>query len=375
MKKNILFVVAMLFYTIAFAQRYQISAHVTGFKNGTKFYLNNTELDTNIDSAIISNDKFVMKGYLPKTPQNLWVTASMPNKFYFFTLLIGNEHITVNGDATAFPYDLAIKGSKTQNEHDELINLIKGSFKQRNQLVENYQSLSGNPDSIKKKSKAIWANIKVLDNERDAATKQFVKTHLNTYEGLYNLFYLKDKLSKDSIQLLYNQINPTFKQTEFAVRVATYLKVGKILEEGDKATDFTAFDVNNKNHSLSDIKGKYVLLDFSSTYCGPCIESLDELQKVSDKFKNNLSVITVSGDAGRATWLTGYKRDKPTWLSLWDGQGYHSEISIKYGVSGYPSFVLIDPNGKILSMWSGYGKPTKGPGNIEMKLDKLLAVK
>ncbi len=373
MKKCLLFCIAITLSLNLFAQNYQIDAHLTGFKNGTKFYLNDTQTSTNIDSAIIKNNTFGMKGRLDNTPQNLWVTAAVGNEFYFFTLLIGNDHITVNGDVKDFPYDLSIKGSKIQDVHNQYINIIKESFKERNRLVEHIRGLKG--DSAAIKSQAIWAIISKLDQKRNQESDQFVKTHLNSYEGLFNLFYMKDRLPRDSMQLLYNRINPTFKKTAFAKQVATYLKVGNILEQGDQATNFKAFDAEGEEHSLFDYKGKYVLLDFSSTYCGPCIESLDELHRVADKFKDKLSVITISGDAGKALWLTGYKRDKPSWLSLWDGKGYYSEIGIKYGVSGYPTFVLINADGKIESIWSGYGKPAGGPGAIESKIDKLLAKK
>lgn len=375
MKRCVLIFIAIILSTNIFAQQYQINAHVTGFKNGTKIYLNDTELDVNIDSAIIKDDRFVMTGHFD-SPKCLWLTANQDKNFYYSTLLLGNDHLIITGDIKDFPHDLSFKGSKIMDGHKELMDLIKDNFKHRNKLVEEYQLvLRGNPDSVSKKSREIWATINRLDKVREEVTKQYVISHLNTYEGVVSLFNLKDKISRDSMQLLYNKINPRFKKTEFAQRVATYLKVGKILEEGDMATDFTAVDVNNKKHSLSDHKGRYVLLDFSSTYCGPCIESLDELKRVADKFKNELSVITIAGDAGKATWLLGYNRDRPTWLSLWDGKGAHSEISIKYGVYGLPTFVLIDPEGKIVSKWTGYGKPDKGPGAIETKIAKLLAKK
>jgi thiol-disulfide isomerase/thioredoxin len=371
MKKNFLLLLVIVFTKAAFAQQYVIKAEVTGFKNGTKFYLNDVDADTNIDSAVIQNNVFILKGKLYNPPQSLWVTATVGEKFYYFTLLIGNESIEVKGDAQDFPFDLSIKGSKIQDTHNELISLTREGYKRRNKLLEEYFLLKG--DSAKIKGKAIWKVIGVIDSTDEAIRRGFVKTHLNTYEGLDGLFYLKDKLPKDSIQNMYDLLRPEFKQTRFGKRIATYLKVGKILEGGDLATDFQAYDSNSKAHHLSEIKGKYILLDFSTTYCGPCIESIEDLKKVSGKYAEQLSIITFSADGGKATWLKGINRDKPTWLSLWDGKGYYGETIIKYGVSGYPTFILIDPNGRIMSKWSGYGKEDDGRGSLETKLDKLMA--
>lgn len=372
-KRILLFFMGILFTSTVYAQSYSIYANLTGFKSGTKFYLEDVEQDIKIDSAILQNNIFTIKGKLAYPPQNLWLSTVVNNKLYYCTLLIGNESIIVKGDARDFPFDLSIKGSKIQDAHNELMNLTKEGYKRRNKLVAEYSALTG--DSVKIKTKAIWKTIAGIDSAADAIRKTFVNSHLNTYEGLDALFYLKDKLPKDSLELMYNSIPDNLKQTRFGKRIFTLLKAGKILSRGDSATDFKAFDDKGNLHRLSDIKDKYILLDFSTTYCGPCIESAADLKKVSKKYADILSIITFSGDASKATWLKSIERDQPEWLSLWDGQGYYGETIIKYGITGYPTFVLITPQRIIMSKWSGYDKDDNGKGSLENKLDKLLAKK
>lgn len=355
-------------------QQCVIKANVTGFKNGTKFYLYDTESESNIDSAIIQSNSFTLSSHLSNPPQNLWVMATVDQKLYYFTLLIGNENIEVAGDAANFPFDLSIKGSKIQDIHNEYTQLIKEDYKRRDQLMRQIIMLRQD-SSNKAKVNELRKTVGEIDNHTDSVGKKFVKEHLNTYEGLNNLFYQKDDLPTDSLRKLYSQIDPRFKQTRFGKRIKTYLEVGKALKEGDTAADFEAFDSQNKKHRLSDIKEKYVLLDFSTTSCGPCIESVEDLKKVSAKYAANLSIVTFSGDSGKAAWLTGVNRDKPTWLSVWDGKGNYGNTIMKYGVTGYPTFVLINPKGKIVSMWVGYGKEDDGRGSVETKLDALMAQK
>src|SRR5258708_17072566 len=122
-----------LFFTvctmeIAAAQQYTIKAHITGFPNGTKFYLEDVEVDSNIDSAIIKNDEFDLKGGLIQTPQSLWLCSQFGQKFYYTTLMMGNDAIRINADIKDMPFDLTITGSKTQDAHNMLNSLTKASY-------------------------------------------------------------------------------------------------------------------------------------------------------------------------------------------------------------------------------------------------------
>lgn len=355
---------------LAFAQQYTIEAHITGFNNGAKFYLKDVDVDSDIDSVVIRNNQFVMRGSLADAPKSLWLYTKTSTNFYYTTLMIGNETITINGDIKDFPFDLSISGSKTQDEHTLLLNQEKAGYKERNKLLQEYFSLKG--DSAEIKGKKIWRIIGKLDSTNEVVAKRFIKDHLNSYEGLYELFFLKNKYSRDTLRQMFNSLSPQFKQSDFGQRIANYIKVGPILEVGDKYADFEALDKAGVKHRLSEIKGKYILLDFSTTYCGPCIESVEDLKIISKKYADRVEIVSFSGDAGKANWLKGIARDKPNWLSLWDGKGNYGETIAKYGVTGYPSFFLIDPQGKIVSKWTGYGKKPGEKGSLETKIDGLL---
>lgn len=373
MKKTALLVLLLALTRLVNAQQYQIKAHVTGFANGTKFYLEDTDVDANIDSAVIKDNEFVMQGKLAYTPQSLWLYATAAQKYYYVVLFMGNDKINIKGDIKDFPFDLSVTGSKTHDEYRVLTEQTKAGYKKRNELVAEYFALKG--DSAKIKAKQIWKVIGKIDSTDDAIRKGFIKTHLNSYAGLHELFYLKNKYPKDTLQRMYSSLSPTFKQSYLGQRIGTYLKVGDILKKGDKMADFEALDKSGRKHRLSDIKGKYVLLDFSTTYCGPCMQSLEDLKLVTKKYGDQLEVITFSGDGGKDTWLKGLNRDNPTWLSVWDGKGSYGETIMKYGVTGYPSFVLINPEGNIVSKWSGYGKEPGSKGSLETEMEKLMATK
>jgi hypothetical protein len=69
------------------------------------------------------------------------------------------------------------------------------------------------------------------------------------------------------------------------------------------------------------------------------------MKKLSATYSDKLAIVSLSGDAGKDTWLTGIDRDRPNWLSLWDGKGIYIEAMLKYGVSGFPTFCLVKGHG------------------------------
>ena len=99
---------------------YTIIGEVTGFPNGTKFYLRNLMTDDVFDSTTIENNRFKFNGSLASPPEQIWLNTTVDDKFIFTNLLIGNEKITITGDITDFPWNMKIKGSKTQDELNHL---------------------------------------------------------------------------------------------------------------------------------------------------------------------------------------------------------------------------------------------------------------
>lgn len=370
MKISVLFILLKCFTLNCSSQQYVISATITGFPDSTKFFLKDLDTDTDIDSAAITHNSFRMKGSLGSSPQSLWLCTTYNNNFYYTTLLIGNDSISVKGDIKDFPFDLAVTGSQIQDDLNILNALTRDGYKKRNQLVAEFFSLKG--DSANIQGKAIWDTIRILDSTTQFLTKGFIHDHLNTYPALQYMYFLRNVYGRDALRTLYAALAAPMQESQFGLRIANYLKVGDPVKKGDPMEDFAAFDKEGRVHRPSEYKGKYILLDFSTTYCGPCMESVIDMKKLSAAYSDKLAIVSLSGDGGKKTWLTGIDRDRPSWLSLWDGKGIYSETMIKYGVSGFPTFCLIDPQGRILSLWTGYGKNDDGTGSLEEAVTKTI---
>jgi peroxiredoxin len=342
---------------------YVITGDLTGFPDSTMIYLDNLSTQERFDSTRIIKNNFVFRGQLQYVPEKIWLNTRVDNEFIYTNLLIGNENVTISGDIKDFPWDVKISGSRIQADYTYRLNLTKAFNKKRTSLVKSFFEL---PEEIKEvKGKEIWAEIKVLDDSTHKLKISYIKSHLNTYPGIIELGYLKKSFTKDTLKAMYGRLSPEIKASKYAKIIEIYLS-DKISEIGDRYHDFEAINKDGEKLKFSELTGKYILLDFTTANCGPCIQSAEELRLINKAYSDSLTIVSFSGDAKKDIWINSLKRDSVSWISLWDGKGMYSETYIKYGVQGIPTFFLIAPDGKIIDKWAGFGK-----GSLENKLKKF----
>jgi len=364
-KKVILFLITALFI-IACNQKEEekfiISGQVTGFPDGTKFYLRNLATDAVFDSTEVENGTFKFEGVFASPPEQIWLNTIVDEKFYYTNLLIGNDKINVKGDISDFPWNVNVSGSKTQEDFNYSQSITKKYNIKRDSLVQTFLKLT--PEKQQEIGSEIWGEIGKIDSITQALRVEYIKSHPNTYTSVIKLGYLKNQLSKDTIQKIFNSYTSEIKESKYAKVVEVYLREN-IAKIGDKFHDFEGMNQKGENIEFSNIRGEYTLLDFTAAYCGPCIQAADELVEISKKHSDSLKIVSFTQDPKKDVWLKSLERDKVTWNSIWDGKGRYSETSIKYGIQGIPTFVLINPEGTIIDKWTGYSD-----GSIIKRLEK-----
>ena len=136
---------------------------------------------------------------------------------------------------------------------------------------------------------------------------------------------------------------------------------------GKQAPEMALPDVNGKNISLASYKGKYLLVDFWASWCGPCRAENPNVVKAYNEFKNkNFAILGVSLDKEKDAWQQAIKADKLEWAHVSDLKFWNSKAVDIFKFEGIPFNVLIDPQGKII------GESLRGE-ELESKLKEVLA--
>ncbi len=117
---------------------------------------------------------------------------------------------------------------------------------------------------------------------------------------------------------------------------------------GKPAPVFTLTDLHNQQHSLTEFRGKYVLLDFWASWCEPCIKSFAHMKPWYHRWNGRgLEIIGISMDETKQKAQQAVQKHQIPWRILWAGD--RSQVAIDYGVQGIPHYVIISPDGRIVS--------------------------
>lgn len=171
---------------------------------------------------------------------------------------------------------------------------------------------------------------------------------------------------EDLIRSLYDRMSDADRATEEGQLITAYLNLPEVVNVGDQMVDGDLYDVKGNLHRLSEFQGKYIMLDFWSLECGPCVQSFPELKEVSEMYKDSLEIVSISMDT-KESWSDFVERKGLTgnqWNEFAKGT---TGLAAVYQVKGIPRYVMISPEGIVVAMWSGYG-----PGSIKKKMQQLI---
>ena len=163
----------------------------------------------------------------------------------------------------------------------------------------------------------------------------------------------------------YERLSPGQQLSDQGREIALGLFPPDRVKIGDEMVEDSLPDLSGRLHSLTDYKGKYILLDFWASWCEPCLASVPELKEVAEIYRDRLTLIGISLDKNREDWLQATRKHGVSWVNL--NAPDQSEIAAKYGINGIPHQVLISPEGMVLGAWSGYSR-----GSIETQLKKYI---
>lgn len=221
-------------------------------------------------------------------------------------------------------------------------------------------------DSIRQLEKPIQKEIwkRELDYMKEAPVSRIWLDKLLSFASMIE--YESIMPYKEEVENLYSRLSEADKQTDIGMEITAYVNPPMKVGVGDMMVDGDLYDVDGHLHHISEFKGKYILLDFWSRGCGPCLESIPEMEKIIDQYKDQLAVIGISEDS-KELWkefVESKNMQGNQWNELRKGR---TGLAASYQVRGIPHYVLIAPDGKVKDVWAGYGK-----GSLLKKMNENL---
>ena len=192
-----------------------------------------------------------------------------------------------------------------------------------------------------------------LLDERTQKQQQYVRDHPDSY---FSVVALSESVSSDfdveEIEPLFLSIDEKYRTSFPGKAFAQRIEAAKTIGIGKKAPGFTQNDPDGNPVSLSDFQGKYVLLDFWASWCGPCRQENPNLVKAYAAYKDKgFEILGVSLDNkdGKEAWVKAIEKDGLTWTQVSDLNSWNNEVARFYGVRAVPQSYLIDPQGVIVA--------------------------
>lgn len=159
----------------------------------------------------------------------------------------------------------------------------------------------------------------------------------------------------EKVKALYTRMSEAEKQTVLGKEITAYIYPESTVGVGDEMVDGDLYDREGKVRHISEFRGKYILLDFWSGGCAPCVESIPEMKEVISEYEDKVVVVSISEDP-KSIWnevMDEYEMTGNQWNELRRGR---TGLAARYRVNGIPAYVLITPDGRIQDTWCGYGK-------------------
>jgi len=195
------------------------------------------------------------------------------------------------------------------------------------------------------------ARVEAVDKKQAATVGEFITNHPNSPISLYALAdNMGSQATLPQLKELYAVLSPAIRNSTAGKSYAASIVRMEKTAIGSPAPDFVENDVNGQPVSLKNYKGKYVLLDFWASWCGPCRKENPNVLKAYNKYKGkNFIVIGVSLDQTKEPWLAAIKKDGLPWIHISGLKGFDDPVARLYEVHAIPVNYLIDPDGKIIA--------------------------
>jgi peroxiredoxin len=315
----------------------EITAHILRLKDGLTFYLNSSS-KVGIDSCISKNGKLNFK--YRGEPNQLSISSvtdlgSDGKAVHIAMFWSDSSDIYIQGHFDRLK-EVSIEGSPLNRELKEFAASVVPMEDKRNEYLVTLKP---------KQSDSLSLLIK-------KSYHHFIQQHQGSYSSMVILYYvtLQKTFTPAEARALLDSLFPSFTASYYYNAIDKFISNAEHLQIGAIAPGFTQPSLYGKPISLSDFRGKYVLLEFGASWCGPCRTESPYLVNAYRLFKHKgFEILGVSLDVDKNAWKKMVEADKMDWPQVSDLNGQRNEVAQLYGVDGVPQNFLLDPQGRIIA--------------------------
>jgi peroxiredoxin len=357
MKKLLFLFLLPAFAFMAPSKNVKLTGHMQFAEPVTMIYLSYRTADARVsDSTHLKNGKFQFKEKINE-PTLAFLRVKFAQKegqkrprYEGMQLFMepGKMQIDIK-DSLKFA---KVSGSKSHKALEAFNDLQKPYNERATALSNQYREYAKAKD--KDGMKKISDEFDELSKEKNE--KVFHKYLMESPGSPIALYVLEQYAGYDidpsKVEPLFKTLPASTRNLPSAVAFKKRIETAKKTGVGAYAMNFTQNDTLGNPVSLSSFKGKYVLLDFWASWCGPCRAENPNVVKAFNKYNDkNFTVLSVSLDqpGKKQSWLDAIHKDGLTWTHVSDLKFWDNAVAKQYGIRAIPQNLLIDPTGKIIA--------------------------
>ena len=355
--KKLILMAALILPAIVWAQddSYTVHGKVGNYNAPAKIYLQYAVKDSVMtDSLVLKDGNFQFKGRVGKVPVNAYLVLNPKgtgarSKDYKSIYI---EQGTINVNSADSLIKATVDGPKTNQDNIRYQALMKPINAEQDAV----EARKGAATNAQKKSETFMRDLFKAEKDAEAkdadANKKFILANPDSYISLDALEMFTYYSDYADIAPLYNSLSEAVKKADAGKAFAERLPKMKAVAIGAPAPEFAEADTNGNMVSLSSFRGKYVLVDFWASWCGPCRRENPNVVRTFNMYKGkNFTILGVSLDnsKGKQKWLNAIHKDGLAWTQVSDLQYWKSRVAALYNVRAIPQNFLIDPDGKIIA--------------------------
>ncbi len=324
---------------------FTLQGHISGMDSGRILLTHRVSGNSINDTLNLDHGDFSYSGTVSE-PTVYYLSVSDTTEPLMFFADAHPIRITGTRDSIA---SARVAGSTAQDSYLDFEKQMKPFHDQMDTLDQAYVAAEKD-GTIKAKEDSLNNIYDSINKEEQNSIVSYVKANPSSVIGAWavtrNFLYEPDA---DLLSTLFQSMDSSVKQTSYGKLIDTTMVIARKLQVGKIAPDFTQNDPDGKPISLSSLRGKYVLVDFWASWCGPCRAENPNVVKAFNQYKNKgFTILGVSLDEKKDPWLKAIQDDHLDWYQVSDLKFWNNQVAKEYGIRAIPSNFLLDKDGKIL---------------------------